>query len=170
MCFLFVTHLEPWNIACQVVCQARCGLPIVSQVPSTCHAVVFQLSPRCGLPLVTQLSPVVLQMWSSDCLPMVSQFVPICFHNGFPLVSDNFQLSPRWGPPIISQSTCLPLTSQMWSSHCLSSVSLGLGFETGCKAGSISTGWGHPNLTYGWCDPLTSAVGGPPGWSLLLRT
>lgn len=107
--------------------------------------VVFQLFPKCP-PLVTQLfssclpdvvshlSPSCLRFFYRCGLPIVSQWYPslfrYAFKNGLPLVSDNFQLSSRWGPRIISRSTCLPLTSQMWSSHCLSSVSLGHGFET----------------------------------------
>ena len=78
-CCLVVLHLSPSCLP-DVVSQLslRCGLPIASQVSSTCppqRQVVSQrwalIIPNC-FELLSTCLPVASQMWSSNCLPTVS--------------------------------------------------------------------------------------------------
>ena len=102
----------------------RCFLPdVLAPLSPSCFPVVFQMSKRSGLPIVShcpvlvsilscrpdvvsQLSPVALQMWSSDFIPMVSHFVP--------------DMLSQWFSTCLRQSSPLPVVSQMVSHNDLS--------------------------------------------------
>ena len=91
----------------------RCCLPLASHFCSF----VLQLSSTCRPDVVSHFSPSCLRLFYRCGLPIVSQCSPslfqICSPNCLLLVSNNFQLSPRWVTATIPQSTCLPVTSQM---------------------------------------------------------
>ena len=107
----------------------RIGFPIVSK----CLPFVTPLFPSCLSDVDSCLSPsclaFVLQMWSSNCLPVCSRCdLAVVFH----LTPTTLSCLPDLVPQSFSQlfSSCFRVASQMWSSSCLPSVSLSLEFES----------------------------------------
>ena len=132
----------------------RCFLPdVVAPLSPSCFPVVFRMSKGCGLPLVSHCPAVVsrflavsrtptfhpvvsivLQIWSSDCLPMVPQFVPdmlshlspttsSCLPDGVPQQSLNPRVSQLPPDVLFQLSPMFPLALK---------PSLVLGCEAGC--------------------------------------
>ena len=113
-CLPLVSQLSPRCLPIVFHLSPSCCTDVVSlsQVPPRCHpdAISQMLSPSClqGFSACCFRLPDVSQVWSLNCL--VSKLSPgIVFHS--------FQLSPRIGPPIVSE--CLPLVSQLSFRCCL---------------------------------------------------
>ena len=115
----------------------KCGLPLVFHLSPSCLPIVFHLSPSCCTDVVSlsqvpprchpdaisqMLSPSCLQGFSACCfrLPDVSQIWSLnCLVSKLSpgTVLHSSQLSPRIGPPIVSE--CLPRVSQLSFRCCL---------------------------------------------------
>ena len=139
-----------------------------------CLPISFPLFPSClSDDVVCHLSPsclvFVLQIWSSNYLPVCSKCIQMCSPDSlsvvFHLTSSRICTCCR--PPMISQllSNCFRASSQTWSSNRRPISSLHLEIETitaGCKAGlSVS---GSPDVFFcmlvsvSLCLPLCRTV------------